>query len=74
MPGKAVTAQISTGDLVYSLIMIHLPLVDKHTGILGDVIAIQHRRFCCTERDTGGGEEKLRGDPQLHSKTELGKS
>ena len=74
MPSKPIAAWISTGDLVYSLIVIHLPLVDKHAGILGDVIAIQRRRFCRTERNTGGGEEKLRGDLQLHGKTKLGRS
>jgi len=60
------------GDSSYSLVVIHLPLVDKHAGVLGDVIAIQRRRFCRTERNTGGGEEKL--DPQLRSKTRLGES
>lgn len=48
--------------------MIDLPLVDKHTGILGDVIAVQRRRFRRAERNTGGGEGKLRGDPQLRGK------
>lgn len=74
MLSKATAAWISTGDLVYSLIVIHLPLVDKHTGTLRDVITIQHRRFCRTERDMGGGEDKLRGDLQLHGKAKLGKS
>lgn len=74
MPSKPITAWISMGDLVYSLIVIHLPLVDKHAGILGDVIAVQRRRFCRAERNMSGGEETLRGDPQLRGKTKLGKS
>lgn len=42
--------------------MIHLPLIDEHAAVLGDVVAIQHRvPGCAGERkdSEGSGGKKV---------------
>lgn len=51
MPREVTAAWMGREGLEYSLVMVHLPLVDEHTGVLGDVVAVQHRRFCRAESE-----------------------
>lgn len=44
--------------LGYSLVVVRLPLVDEHAGVLGDVIAIQYSVLRCTARNTGEEVER----------------
>lgn len=53
MPREATAAWMGRAGLEYSLIVVHLPLVDEHTGVLGDVVAVQHRRFRRAEGEMG---------------------